>query len=311
MQHSRSVDRPLEGVCVMVTRAENPSDPLARQLRELGAEVVLQPAIRISPPADWRPVDEAIARLNEYDWLVFSSANGVRYFLDRCGKKGTGPICAQHPVGRSGKLDLSPFPRVAAIGPGTAEELARFGLCADLVPREFRAEALADALIHEAAIGEKGTGPICATTNTARRCPPVGRSGKLDLSPFPLLLVRANRGREVLAERLTASGATVDQIVVYTSSDVQRPDAEIAAMLAAGRIDWITVTSSAIARSLARMFGDDLRRAKLASISPITGGVLRELGHRPAAEATEYTLAGLTAAILSFSPAQSAIRVRL
>ncbi len=290
MQHSRSGDRPLDGACVMVTRAENPSDPLARQLRELGAEVVLQPAIRILPPADWRPVDKAIARLNEYDWLVFSSANGVRYFLDRCGKKGTGPICAQHPVGRSGKLDLSPFTRVAAIGPGTAEELARFGLRADLVPSEFRAEALADALI-----GEKGTGPICAQH-------PVGRSGKLDLSPFPLLLVRASRGREVLAERLTAAGATVDQIVVYTSSDVERPDAEIAAMLAAGRIDWITVTSSAIARSLARMFGDDLRRAKLASISPITGGVLRELGHRPAAEAAEYTLAGLTAAILSFSP---------
>ena len=289
MQHSRSVDRPLDGACVMVTRAENPSDPLARQLRELGAEVVLQPAIRISPPADWRPVDEAIARLNEYDWLVFSSANGVRYFLDRCekrlGKKGTGPICAQHPVGRSGKLDRSPFTRVAAIGPGTAEELARFGLCADLVPREFRAEALADALIEE-----KGTGPIC-------RNGPEGAAHKLDLSPFSLLLVRANRGREVLAERLTAAGATVDQIVVYTSDDVQRPDAEIAAMLTAGRIDWITVTSSAIARSLARMFGDDLRRAKLASISPITGGVLRELGHRPAAEATEYTLAGLTAAI--------------
>ena len=255
MQHSWSGDRPLDGACVMVTRAENPSDPLARQLRELGAEVVLQPAIRISPPADWRPVDEAIARLNEYDWLVFSSANGVRYFLDRCEQR----------------LPTA-FPRVAAIGPGTAEELARFGLCADLVPREFRAEALADALINEAAMGRR------------------------------FLLVRASRGREVLAERLTAAGATVDRIVVYTSSDLQRPDAEIAAMLAAGRIDWITVTSSAIARSLARMFGDDLRRAKLASISPITGGVLRELGHRPAAEAAEYTLAGLTAAILSFSP---------
>ncbi len=294
MQHSRSGDRPLDGVCVMVTRAENPSDPLARQLRELGAEVVLQPAIRISPPADWRPVDEAIARLNEYDWLVFSSANGVRYFLDRCeqrlhGEKGTGPICRNGPRGAAHKLDLSPFPRVAAIGPRTAEELARFGLRADLVPREFRAEALADALIRE-----KGTGPICRNGLE-------GASHKLDLSPFSLLLVRASRGREVLAERLTAAGATVDRIVVYTSSDLQRPDAEIAAMLAAGRIDWITVTSSAIARSLARMFGDDLRRAKLASISPITGDVLRELGHRPAAEAAEYTLAGLTAAILSFS----------
>ena len=143
---------------------------------------------------------------------------------------------------------------------------------------------------------EKGTGPICAEA-------PGGRSGKLDLSPFPLtgkrfLLARASRGREVLAERLTAAGAQVEQIVVYTSTDVERPEAEIAAMLRAGRIGWITVTSSAIARSLARLFGDDLRRAKLASISPITSGVLRELGYQPAAEAAEYTLAGLAAAIV-------------
>jgi len=106
-----------------------------------------------------------------------------------------------------------------------------------------------------------------------------------------------------LAERLTAAGALVDQVVVYTSADLQRPDADIAALLAAGRIDWITVTSSAIARSLARMFGDGLRRAKLASISPITSGVLRELGHRPAAEAAEYTFAGLATAISEFRPA--------
>ena len=89
----------------------------------------------------------------------------------------------------------------------------------------------------------------------------------------------------------------MEQIVVYTSTDVEHPDAEIAAMLRAGQIDWITVTSSAIARSLARLFGDDLRRAKLASISPITSGVLRELGFEPAAEAAQYTLPGLAAAI--------------
>ena len=113
------------------------------------------------------------------------------------------------------------------------------------------------------------------------------------------LLARASRGREVLAERLTAAGAMVEQIVVYTSTDVDQPEAETAALLRAGKIDWVTVTSSAIARSLAKMFGDDLRRARLASISPMTSGVLRELGYQPAAEAAEYTLAGLTAAIVA------------
>jgi uroporphyrinogen III methyltransferase/synthase len=253
--------RPLLGLRVMVTRPElekemSPasfSDPLAERLSALGAEVVVQPAIRIGPPPDWRPVDDALARLPDYDWLVFSSANGVRALLDRL---------------RQSQMHPAPFPHVAAMGPGTADELARYGLQAELVPDEFRAESLAEALARDAA-------------------------GKR------FLLARASRGREVLAQRLTAASAIVEQIVVYTSTDVEQPDAQIARMLRTGQIDWITVTSSAIARSLARLFGDELRRSKLANISPITSGVLRECGYQPAAEATEYTLAGLAAAIVA------------
>lgn len=98
---------------------------------------------------------------------------------------------------------------------------------------------------------------------------------------------------------MAAAGAEIEQIVVYNSVDVERPEAESAQKLADGEIDWITVTSSALARSLVRMFGDALRRSKLASISPITSGALRELGYGPAAEASEYTLSGLTAAIVA------------
>ena len=236
----------------MVTRPDDPHDPLAEQLRQRGAEVILQPAICISPPSDWQPVDAALARLDQFDWLVFSSANGVRYLLDRLMQNGD--LGQLHDV------------KLAAIGPGTADELARYELHTDLVPDRYRAEALAEALAHVA---------------PGRR----------------FLLARASRGREVLAEQLAAAGATVEQIVVYNSTDVEHPDAETAALLRAGRIDWITVTSSAIARSLARLLGEDLRRAKLASISPITSGVLRELGYEPAVEAVEYTMPGLVAAI--------------
>jgi uroporphyrinogen III methyltransferase/synthase len=101
----------------------------------------------------------------------------------------------------------------------------------------------------------------------------------------------------VLAERLTAAGGIVEQVVVYSNTDVTTPEPEAAAALRAGRIDWITVTSSTIARSLVALFGADLRRSKLASISPITSGVLRELGFEPAVEAAEYTMAGLIAAM--------------
>ena len=237
--------------------ATGPADPLLTdQLRALGAEVVVQPAIHIGPPADWRPVDDALARLDQFDWLVFSSVNGVHFLLERLRQKGD--------------WERLRAVRLAAIGPGTADELARHHLKVDVVPERFRAEALAEALAG-------------------------GAAGKR------FLLVRASRGREVLSQQLAAAGAVVEQIVVYTSTDVEWPDPKIVAMLAAGRIDWVTVTSSAIARSLIRLFGDELRGAKLASISPLTSGVLRELGCEPAVEATEYTMPGLVAAIVGAS----------
>jgi uroporphyrinogen III methyltransferase / synthase len=259
-------EKSLLGVRVLVTRpqveldgAMQPSaaDPLALELRRLGADVFLQPAIRILPPADWRPVDAVLARLHEFDWLVFSSANGVRAMLERLRTFSNV---------RSTRSGLPASLRVAAIGPGTAEELAGYGISADLVPNEYRAEALADALTGDA----KGN---------------------------RFLLARASRGREVLAETLSAAGGNVEQVVVYKSIDIDEPDPEIVAALRAGRIDWATVTSSAIARSLARLFGPDLHRMKLASISPITSGVLHELGYEPEVEATPFTLDALAAAI--------------
>jgi uroporphyrinogen III methyltransferase/synthase len=114
-----------------------------------------------------------------------------------------------------------------------------------------------------------------------------------------VLLVRASRGREVLAEQLAATGASVDQVVAYRNQDVEQPDPETATALAEGRVDWITVTSSAIARSLVRLYGPLLAHARLASISPITSATLRELGWQPAAEATEFTLPGLVRAIVA------------
>lgn len=246
--------RPLFGTKIVLTRPRHQLEPLRRQFEELGAETLAQPAIEICPPDDWRPVDAALARLPEFDWLVFSSANGVRHVLQRLLDQG-------------GDLRRLGHARLAAIGPGTADELAQWHLKADVVPDEFRAEALAEALASEAA----------------------GRR---------FLLVRASRGREVLAEELCRAGAEVEQVVAYRSRDVATADPDALRLLSAGRIDWITVTSSAIARSLAAMFGDDLRRARLASISPVTSDTLRQLGFEPTVEAAEYTVPGMVEAVL-------------
>ncbi|MGC3971999.1 MAG: uroporphyrinogen-III C-methyltransferase [Pirellulales bacterium] len=248
-------DRPLFGRRIVLTRPEQQCDEARRQLTDLGAEVLLQPAITIGPPSNWEALDAALAGVGEFDWIAFSSVNGVESFFTRLRRLGFDARA----LGRA---------KLAAIGPGTAEALEAEKLRADLVPAEFRAEALAAALVERAA------------------------------PKSSVLLVRASRGREVLAEMLTAAGHRVTQAVAYSSTDVTTPDADVAALLQAGRIDWLTVTSSAIARSLANLFGDDLRKTKLASISPITTETLRSLGYEPAAEAGEFTLSGLIAAIL-------------
>jgi uroporphyrinogen III methyltransferase / synthase len=249
----------LRGLTVLVTRPEIQkgtsliNKSVMSPFSSLGAEVLFQPVIRLGDPPDWAPVDGAIARLAEFDWAVFSSANGVRFFLGRLEWLGSGApgFCGV---------------KLAAIGPGTAEALAERGLHADQVPAEFRAEALADALM-----------PFAA--------------GKR------FLLIRASRGREVLRDRLESAGAIVEQVVAYSSIDVEQADPAITERLAAGRIDWVTVTSSSIAAALIRLFGPLLRRTRLASISPVTSAVLTELGYPPAVEAREYTLPGLASAI--------------
>lgn len=249
--------RPLFGTCVLVTRPRQQATDLRTPLAELGADVLLQPAIEIRPPADWKPLDDALARLADFEWIVFSSSNGVQSFLGR--------LC------NSGDLRQLGSAKLAAIGPGTADELARWRLRADLVPDEYRAERLVEAL---AALGPSDSGGRC-------------------------LLIRASRGREVLAEGLTAAGFAVEQVVAYESADVATPDADVLEGLEAGEIDWITVTSSAIARSLAALFGPSLSNARLVSISPVTSATLRELGYEPAAEATEYTMAGVVDALVA------------
>jgi uroporphyrinogen III methyltransferase/synthase len=238
---------------VLVTRPGEQAQELRELLAALGAEVLEQPGITVSDPPDWSPVDAALEHIASYDWLVFSSSNGVKRLLDRL-------------LHRGGSLGQLAAVKLAAIGPGTAAELRRYGLAADVVPEEYRAESLAEALAPHAA----------------------GRR---------FLLARASRGRQVLPEQLTAAGGIVEQVVVYSTGDVETADPQIAAALAAGRVDWVTVTSSAIARAIVGLFGEQLRKARLASISPVTSQTLRELGHPPAAEATEYTMAGLVAAI--------------
>lgn len=123
---------PLFGQRIVVTRAKAQADSLSAPLRQLGAEVVEFPTIEIQPPMDYSPLDAAIARLRDFDWLIFTSVNGVRFFLDRLD---------------SGAVDLRAIRgKLCAIGPATREALERFHLKVDVMAEDYVAEGLLEAL---------------------------------------------------------------------------------------------------------------------------------------------------------------------
>jgi uroporphyrinogen III methyltransferase/synthase len=123
---------PLFGRRIVVTRAREQAGELSELLRRLGAEVIEVPAIEIKPADDYGPLDQAIARLDEYGWLIFTSANGVRFFLDRLDRS---------------RLDLRAIRgRICAIGPATREALEHFHLKVDCMAERYVAEGLLDAM---------------------------------------------------------------------------------------------------------------------------------------------------------------------
>src|SRR5262249_10279602 len=113
-------NRPLFGRRILVTRPNHQAEPMMRQLERLGAVAYSLPAVAISEPGDWAPVDRVIADLACFDWLVFTSSNGVHAFISRLRHLG-------RDLRALGGL------RLAAIGPGTADALSGYQLNADLV----------------------------------------------------------------------------------------------------------------------------------------------------------------------------------
>jgi uroporphyrinogen III methyltransferase/synthase len=246
--------RPLFSTCVLVAGSPRTCQPIRARLAALGADVIAQPAIRITDPPDWAPVDAALDQLQQYDGLIFTSGNGVDYFFERLFRSG-------------GDLRRLGSPRLAVLGADTAERLGQYHLRADVVCEPL-----------------PGGSPVQALA--------------AELGGQRLLLAGANGDRHVVAIGLEQNGARVDQIVVYDTVDAEGPDPEVATALRSGEIHWVAVTSSATARSLARLYGDGLRNARLASVNSTTSAALSELGYEPTVEASPQTAAGLVEAIL-------------
>jgi uroporphyrinogen-III synthase len=262
----------LTGKRILVTRPRAQAAGMCDKLAALGAEPILFPTIEIAPMDDYSALDQAIAALDKYQWIIFTSVNGVAAFWYRLTVVGA---------------SLVPALKIAAIGPATAQALAKRGVRAEFIPEEYVAERILD-----------GVGNVAGQW---------------------ILLPRADIAREALADELSQHGAIVHEIAAYRTLPAV-PDPQGLTELRRG-VDAITFASSSTVRNFVallsgsaryidaanyRRMGHDgipmpsLNRAAIACIGPITAQTAREVGLPVDVMAQEYTMDGLVAALVEY-----------
>jgi uroporphyrinogen III methyltransferase/synthase len=251
--------KPLFGKRVLVTRTRQQASALSRLLSQQGAEPIELPTLELVPRHDPRRLARALSALTSgrYQWVVFTSANGVDIFFQRLREAGR---------------DARAFAgaRVCAIGPGTAATLATHGLRADLVPEEFVAESVVEALARQKVAKNR------------------------------ILLPRAEGARRELVRGLRALGARVDELPLYVAAPPGAPEPEALRRLRAGEVDVVTLASSSAVRNLLKLLGGDtapLKGPLIACIGPVTARTAREAGLEVGVESKEHTIPGLVAAL--------------
>ena len=250
--------RPLFGKNILVTRARQQASLLTKKLEALGAKCIEAPSIKIVEPDSYEPLDQAIGAMNKYQWVIFTSVNGVEHFFARLIEKG---------------LDARALgnAKVVAIGVSTSNKLHDYGIYADIVPVEFVAEGIIDALNGKIKQGDQ------------------------------ILIPRAKEAREILPEKLRQMGAMVDVVPAYQTVAGDINQKEILEMLKNGEIDLITFTSSSTVKNLLKLLGDEgldlIGKTTTACIGPITAKTCVDNGFNPQILADEYTIEGLTTAI--------------
>jgi uroporphyrinogen III methyltransferase/synthase len=264
-EHLRWFDaRPLFGKRILVTRPREQGVDLIERLEELGADAIEAPMIRVVPPDDYGPLDEACTHVGSFDWIVFASTNAVDVFVERL-LAGPNDLRALNGV------------KLCAVGAATAERLARHGLKVDLVPAEYRAEAVVQAL------GERE-----------------------EFRGSRVLLPRADIGRELVAEGLRAQGADVVEVVAYRTiaADAEREgEPDVYRLLLERRIDVVTFTSASAVRNFVRVLGvepaaDLLRTTAVACIGPVTAEAAAQFNIGATIVPQSYTIPALVSAIV-------------
>jgi uroporphyrinogen III methyltransferase/synthase len=257
--------RVLFGKRIVVTRTREQASELVTALEGYGAECLEYSTIQVEPLSSYAVLDEELDRLNEYHWILFSSINGVQYFFDRLYARG---------------LDARTLkgPHVAAVGRATADFLLHYGIVADLIPKTFTAEGMAQSLLD---FGVEGRN---------------------------ILIPRATKAREFLPETLRGAGAQVTVVPVYQNVVPQGCKEKVRSALELGKIDMVTFTSSSTVTNFLTMIDaagpDELRNllagVKIAAIGPITAKTVTDNGLSVDVQPETFTIPELVHAIVEY-----------
>ena len=260
--------RPLFGKRIVITRARAQASGFQESLVSLGAECIEFPTIEVVPPESWDTLDSAIRSIESYNWLIFTSSNGVKYFLKRLETQG------------KDVRDLKGL-RIAAIGPKTAEIWHGLGIRPDLMPDEYRAEAIVEEF------------------------------KALGVRDARILLPRAAKAREVLPEELKKMGAHVDVVPAYQTIKPDCDTPKIREMLQNRVIDMVTFTSSSTVQNFVDMFEVDsgnlglwMDAPAVACIGPITAKTAQKNGFKVDVIPPKYTVNALTESIIAYFVSQ-------
>lgn len=248
--------KPLFGRKILLTRQGTQALQMAETLSALGAECIPLPAIEIRPLSQ-EPLQEALDAIDTYRWLIFTSRNAVSLFFETLYALQMDSRALHHL-------------KIAAIGEITAAELRKYGLIADVVPKQFIAESLAAAFQNQDIAGKR------------------------------VLLPRAKDAREILPQTLTAMGADVDVIPLYETVPATH---RIRDWRWLGDLDIVTFTSASTVNMLKaslppEVFGELAAKATAACIGPIIAEAARAASFKQIITAGTYTAAGLCQAIL-------------
>ncbi len=259
--------KPLFGYRILVTREHMEG---FERLEELGAEILEFPTIEINPPESYEEIDSSIDHITSYNWLIFSSRNGVKYFFRRFFEKDK---------------DIRELKgiKICAIGTKTAQEVKKYGLNIDLIPDEFRAEGLIESFAKLGIEDDKASHHLSVARervddNTSERKPP--KVGILRGMRF--LLPRAEKAREIFPEKIRKLGGEIDVPVTYRTIKPESRGKRLRRFLREGRVSIATFTSAATFHNFREIMGEDaderLKGVPIAAIGPVTAKAIEKAG---------------------------------